>query len=119
MSFSGGNSSTHKSFFFQAEDGIRDVAVTGVQTCALPIFEDQVQHGIYRTETDQVKMPDPITQQQKTVTIVKLVVDKNGQKERTDTSPLQDFGIRTYNPSINEIVYDKVVEEQIAQQQKA
>src|SRR5712672_2957470 len=27
-------------FFFQAEDGIRDKLVTGVQTCALPIFED-------------------------------------------------------------------------------
>src|SRR5690606_39944593 len=26
-------------FFFQAEDGIRDFHVTGVQTCALPIFE--------------------------------------------------------------------------------
>src|SRR3989304_8903091 len=26
--------------FFQAEDGIRDVAVTGVQTCALPILAD-------------------------------------------------------------------------------
>src|SRR6266516_5758393 len=26
-------------FFFQAEDGIRDRTVTGVQTCALPIFE--------------------------------------------------------------------------------
>src|SRR2546429_1325232 len=26
-------------FFFQAEDGIRDVAVTGVQTCALPISQ--------------------------------------------------------------------------------
>src|SRR2546421_5755442 len=25
------------SFFFQAEDGIRDLIVTGVQTCALPI----------------------------------------------------------------------------------
>src|SRR5260370_19825171 len=25
-------------FFFQAEDGIRDSSVTGVQTCALPIF---------------------------------------------------------------------------------
>src|SRR6266436_573161 len=25
-------------FFFQAEDGIRDVAMTGVQTCALPIY---------------------------------------------------------------------------------
>src|SRR5256886_11809760 len=27
-------------FFFQAEDGIRDLTVTGVQTCALPICED-------------------------------------------------------------------------------
>src|SRR3712207_8444101 len=26
-------------FFFQAEDGIRDIGVTGVQTCALPIFD--------------------------------------------------------------------------------
>src|SRR5437764_15003514 len=26
-------------FFFQAEDGIRDTSVTGVQTCALPICE--------------------------------------------------------------------------------
>src|SRR5205085_5281451 len=25
-------------FYFQAEDGIRDLTVTGVQTCALPIF---------------------------------------------------------------------------------
>src|SRR5438093_9061102 len=28
----------HYFFFFQAEDGIRDWSVTGVQTCALPIF---------------------------------------------------------------------------------
>src|SRR5256886_5917899 len=27
-------------FFFQAEDGIRDLTVTGVQTCALPISMD-------------------------------------------------------------------------------
>src|SRR5256886_8901520 len=27
----------HLFFFFQAEDGIRDLTVTGVQTCALPI----------------------------------------------------------------------------------
>src|SRR2546429_7046901 len=29
-------------FFFQAEDGIRDVAVTGVQTCALPISSRRI-----------------------------------------------------------------------------
>ena len=28
-------------FFFQAEDGIRDWSVTGVQTCALPISSDE------------------------------------------------------------------------------
>src|SRR2546430_3835609 len=30
-------------FFFQAEDGIRDLTVTGVQTCALPIWMDPDQ----------------------------------------------------------------------------
>src|SRR2546429_551967 len=33
----GGDMVAEHFFFFQAEDGIRDVAVTGVQTCALPI----------------------------------------------------------------------------------
>src|SRR5690606_40320294 len=34
-------------FFFQAEDGIRDFHVTGVQTCALPIYFDPaaIFHG--------------------------------------------------------------------------
>src|SRR2546430_10311844 len=31
-------------FFFQAEDGIRDLTVTGVQTCALPISTPRVRH---------------------------------------------------------------------------
>ena len=31
-------------FFFQAEDGIRDHCVTGVQTCALPILLRQAQY---------------------------------------------------------------------------
>src|SRR6266478_8256288 len=30
-------------FFFQAEDGIRDLTVTGVQTCALPISKAQAE----------------------------------------------------------------------------
>src|SRR5687767_6143016 len=40
-------------FFFQAEDGIRDKLVTGVQTCALPIclplqLESRPAHGLER-----------------------------------------------------------------------
>src|SRR5436189_903926 len=33
-------------FFFQAEDGIRDTSVTGVQTCALPILYDAVVEAV-------------------------------------------------------------------------
>src|SRR5947209_20635865 len=32
-------------FFFQAEDGIRDIGVTGVQTCALPILAVEEPHS--------------------------------------------------------------------------
>src|SRR5690606_40619350 len=32
-------------FFFQAEDGIRDFHVTGVQTCALPIFRALIRRA--------------------------------------------------------------------------
>src|SRR5207237_6303686 len=37
-------------FFFQAEDGIRDSSVTGVQTCALPIFS--TGNGLYLVDAD-------------------------------------------------------------------
>src|SRR2546430_6309192 len=33
-------------FFFQAEDGIRDLTVTGVQTCALPISAAGARAGV-------------------------------------------------------------------------
>src|SRR3989442_14601174 len=35
-------------FFFQAEDGIRDADVTGVQTCALPIYPYAAQPSVGR-----------------------------------------------------------------------
>src|SRR3712207_8627998 len=43
-------------FFFQAEDGIRDIGVTGVQTCALPIFPDLPEY-----EPDEVVFGDENT----------------------------------------------------------
>ena len=40
-------------FFFQAEDGIRDRDVTGVQTCALPIFCNTC-HGEYSAYVKEI-----------------------------------------------------------------
>src|SRR5688572_32888489 len=41
-------------FFFQAEDGIRDLTVTGVQTCALPICPRRRGH-VSRTQSKTLK----------------------------------------------------------------
>src|SRR5690348_18342593 len=38
---------TMRSFFFRAEDGIRDGRVTGVQTCARPIYHQLRPHGAW------------------------------------------------------------------------
>src|SRR5256885_8844525 len=57
-------------FFFQAEDGIRDYKVTGVQTCALPISDEgdflrrrHLQHSqgsragsLHQVQTDEVSV---------------------------------------------------------------
>src|SRR2546430_12305149 len=39
-------------FFFQAEDGIRDLTVTGVQTCALPIYSLETYRDLLSSTLD-------------------------------------------------------------------
>src|SRR2546425_8714681 len=49
-------------FFFQAEDGIRDKLVTGVQTCALPIWlmtRDEMQTSCCYALQDKTWVRDP------------------------------------------------------------
>src|SRR5260370_15161701 len=41
-------------FFFQAEDGIRDSSVTGVQTCALPISRVLADMGLLQTPSAKI-----------------------------------------------------------------
>src|SRR6266436_6886900 len=64
-------------FFFQAEDGIRDVAVTGVQTCALPIFYGPNREGHVPAICEFLGIPchasDPLT--------LGLALDKRRAKE--------------------------------------
>src|SRR3712207_5991126 len=50
-------------FFFQAEDGIRDIGVTGVQTCALPISSRSLcskldEHKLREAELEVLKVGD-------------------------------------------------------------
>src|SRR5687767_15218726 len=45
------------SFFFQAEDGIRDKLVTGVQTCALPIFPPDAKRSVPQAPEPAPNLP--------------------------------------------------------------
>src|SRR5215203_7380825 len=54
-------------FFFQAEDGIRDIGVTGVQTCALPIATVDQRRcagiAIWGDRVPSLRVSDPVDQQ--------------------------------------------------------
>src|SRR5437762_3755116 len=52
-------SSAWPSLFFPAEDGIRDTSVTGVQTCALPIFVGAVEADQGRAARDALVQARP------------------------------------------------------------
>src|SRR3712207_6401020 len=46
--------------FFQAEDGIRDIGVTGVQTCALPIYDGDMLVFMDKDNYEQVSLPEDL-----------------------------------------------------------
>src|SRR5699024_12108676 len=46
-------------FFFQAEDGIRDRNVTGVQTCALPICNPKMKEAVLKKQPNYWTMAFP------------------------------------------------------------
>src|SRR2546430_1669221 len=65
-------------FFFQAEDGIRDLTVTGVQTCALPILELVPIRNAFDRRTVQGKLAQ--------------VIDEAGRFAHTEVSAAPNAG---------------------------
>src|SRR5690606_39912291 len=70
-------------FFFQAEDGIRDFHVTGVQTCALPIYDLLPQQQV--TPIPEQAVPE--NKNQDTVVIVEAPRPEVATPEATTTEP--------------------------------
>ena len=88
----------------------------------LSLVSDQVNHGVYKTESRDEHVKDPMTGIDKTVRVVNLIpstkVSDHGFA-RQENSPLDEFGIRAFNLSIDQIHYDPDVEKQIKAQQEA
>jgi len=62
-------------FFFQAEDGIRDYKVTGVQTCALPIYfkQNTKQKQEQEQEQKQQQMQEKKLRESKAQAMKKMI----------------------------------------------
>lgn len=84
----------------------------------LRYIEDQLQRGVYRVETLPRHLVDPLTSTTRTVLEARIVME-GSQPARADVSPLDQFHVKTFNLSINEVGYEKVVEDQIKQQQES
>src|SRR3712207_9597304 len=83
-------------FFFQAEDGIRDIGVTGVQTCSLPILADG---NVFSTEANPsftfpgngiykaiLKVTDPAGKSNSDTVEIKVEIGRASCRERVEIS---------------------------------
>jgi len=82
-------------------------------------IDDQLVNGPYLTKTAHVNQKDPITGADKVVAVVQIAMNEKGQPMRESESQITRYGIILQPVSINEIRYDKVVEDQIAQRQQS
>lgn len=81
-------------------------------------IQEQIDQGVFETETLPQRIKDPMSGQDKTVNVVKVKMEK-GKPIHALESPLKEFGIQTFNLSVNDIHYPDEVEKQIALQQQA
>src|SRR5690348_18468439 len=76
-------------FFFQAEDGIRDGRVTGVQTCALPIFAVAGLFAVVvQTTVAYAASISPPAERGRTLGVVRSEERRVGKEWRSRWSPL-------------------------------
>jgi hypothetical protein len=87
------------------------------RTSLIFYIEDQIKSGVYKTTQEEVKTKDPITGVDKTITVAKIVTDKDGNPMRQEEAVLAVYGIRTSNFAVTQLPYDEAVEGQIKQQQ--
>lgn len=84
----------------------------------LQYMQDQAKHGPYQTRTVSVKVVDPLTGSEKTVNAAEIV-ERDGKAVREQESAATIFGINLLPMTINQIKYDKTIEQQITTRQEA
>ena len=84
----------------------------------LQYMQDQAKNGTYMTRTVAIKVVDPISGIEKTANAAEIVTE-GGRPVREQGSAITHFGINLLPISINQVEYDKEIEKQIQNRQKA
>ena len=82
-------------------------------------INDQAARGVYVTHVVNREIIDPLSGVKREVAVTEIQREKDGNPKRQQGSILQDFKINLLPMSINELKYDKIVEDQIKQRQEA
>lgn len=87
------------------------------RTSLIRFVEDQIIGGVYKTTQKEVRTKDPMTGQDKTITVVEIVNDEKGGFARQEEAVLRSYGIKVTNFAVKGLPYDETIEKQIKQQQ--
>ncbi len=79
----------------------------------LQMFTDQLENGVYLTQSREDRIRDVITGEIKSVLLVSILKDEHGAPRRVEQSPLKGFDIHIQRPTITHFVYEDKVEAQI------
>ncbi|MEO0895430.1 MAG: SPFH domain-containing protein [Bacteroidota bacterium] len=86
----------------------------------LVYIEDQAENGTFLTYTQPEKRIDPLSGKEVTVQVTRIrLEDGDGTYKRVGESPVEEFGIRLYKLTIDNIDYDNAIEDQLQLQMKA
>src|SRR3712207_7731793 len=81
-------------FFFQAEDGIRDIGVTGVQTCALPICYGLLMERFLSPLRHQLPDIDIDVESARRMEVYDAVIDRFGADRVSCISMMDTYRVR-------------------------
>jgi hypothetical protein len=80
--------------------------------------EDQMRLGVYSTQTQDELYLDPLTGEERTITVATILTDDSGNPLRHQESPMEEFAIRIRNFAVKEIDYEERIDAQIQVQQE-
>lgn len=108
-----------KSVFMSGPHMSSTESYAGRRSELLALIEDQAKNGILSTRTKTKVDKDPLTGLDRTITAAEVAVDDAGKPVRSTESPLIEYAVKTDNYTVNSILYEDRVEEQIKQQQQS